>query len=329
MKNAKKVLFSLGLVLLAASLVYSQQTSAPDQGTSTNVVTDQPNTSTTEKEVIATNSIVYNDGKIDYVSADVRFVINAKDEGSGVKRVFLMLDDSQFGVYNKPFTFFSEGKHLIGYKVEDNVDNISLFKSYEFIMDKSAPLVSLSSDKKPIKVGDVIYVGSNYNFGIAAEDTLSGVKDIEYKIDEEASVIYQNQFAPVGTNGFHKITYKASDNVGNASLEQSYLFFMDLNSPVLTTVIEPDIFEKDGIKYVSPSAQIKLIASDTETGVANISYTIDDGAVMDYSYPIRLTSGTHTIKAKAFDMVGNASQEVSLTLTVDSKAPEADLVPTK
>ncbi len=331
----------MAVVFLCVGIVsaYAQQTTAPDQGdkskvtTSSNVtsssnVTTSSNAVTEEKEVVATEGLVYNDGSMDYVSPDIKFKIDAKDEGSGVKLVYVMVDDSQFGVYENPLAFFTDGKHMIAYKVEDNVGNVSPIKYYEFILDKTAPKVNLSSDKKVVKIKDISYVGSNVNFGIYAEDDFSGVKSIEYKLDDAAAAVYSKPFAPVIANGLHKITYKATDNVGNASQDQTYVFFMDLNAPKLEFSVD-SIYETNGNKYISSSAQIKIKATDAETAVANVTYTIDDGQAIDYQSPIKLKGGTHTIKAKAFDLVGNASDEVSITLIVDAIAPEAELTPTK
>lgn len=335
----------IALVLLTAFIGagYAQQTAAPDQPAvvvdtnngQTNVslqlgsTADTTNIATSEKEVTAIAGAVYNDGKIDYASADVKFVINAKDEGSGVKQVWVMVDDSQFGIYDKPVAFFTEGKHLIGYKAEDNVENISPFKSYEFILDKTAPEVTITSDKKVVKIGDVVYIGSNYNFGISAQDALSGVKSIEYAMDDGATNAYDKPFVAVGTNGFHTIVYKATDNVGNASEDKKYVFFMDANAPTVDFVVDPAVFETNGVKYVSSYAKIKLTAKDAETAVAKIVYTIDGGDEKDYTYPIRLSGGAHVIKAKSYDLVGNVSEEKTLDVTVDAVLPEADLVPTK
>lgn len=331
----RKSLF-ISLVLLGAiSSTFAQQNTAPDQGSSaSSAVSSVSNmifgtNGDTEKEVTASEGVVYNDGKTDYASANVKFVINAKDQGSGVKQVLVLVDDSQFGIYDKAIGFQTEGKHLIGYKVEDNVGNISPFKSYEFVLDLTAPQVALVSDKKLVMLGDVIYASSNYNFGINANDALSGVKSIEYSIDDGQSATYDAPFAAVGANGLHKITYKATDNVGNATETKSYVYFMDSNPPSLDFTVEPNVYEANGVRYISSSALIKIVAKDAETAVSKIVYTIDDGKEIDYSYPIRLTSGAHTVKAKAYDLLGNISEEKSLSVTVDAINPEADLVPTK
>jgi len=333
----KRSLISIFVLFTAVGILFAQQTTAPDQeggaskdqNTNTSVVTNEQPAVTEEKEVKAVEGIVYNDGNMDYASGDVKFVIDAKDEGSGVKTIYVLVDDSDFGVYENPLSFLEEGKHLIGYKVEDNVGNMSRVKFYEFILDKTAPEAILISDKKPVKIGDVLYVGSNYNFGIFANDNLSGVKSIEYKIDDGESKVYEGVFAPVQQNGLHKVEYFATDNVGNVSMAKTYIYYLDINAPTIEFVVNPEPFEKDGVKYISDKTPIVIKAKDAETGISRIVYKIDDGEEKDYQYPIKLANGTHTIKAKAFDLLGNVSEEISLELTVDSVIPEAELVPTK
>ncbi|MCX7820313.1 MAG: chitobiase/beta-hexosaminidase C-terminal domain-containing protein [Brevinematales bacterium] len=332
----KRSLITIFVLLTGIGILFAQQTTAPDQeggsktksNTTTTKSTNQQ-TITEEKEVKAVEGIVYNDGNMDYASGDVKFVIEAKDQGSGVKTVYVLVDDSDFGVYENPIAFLEEGKHLIGYKVEDNVGNMSKVKFYEFILDKTAPEAILISDKKPVKIGDVLYVGSNYNFGILANDALSGVKSIEYKIDDGEAKIYKGVFAPVNQNGLHKVEYFATDNVGNVSMTKTYIYYLDITAPTIEFVINPAPFDKDGVKYISDKTPIVIKAKDTETGISRIVYTIDGGEEKDYQYPIKLANGTHTIKAKAFDLLGNASEEISLELTVDAEIPEAELIPTK
>ncbi len=343
-----KKLSLLTLVLLFGCylFVFSQQTEAPDQ---TAVQTNQPAMTeeqpaatnaqpaaaqeqpavTEEKEVQASEGVIYSDGKNIYASADIKFVISAKEKPSGIKQIHFMIDGSEAGIYENPITFASEGRHLISYKVEDNVGNISPLKNYEFIIDKTAPVVSISSDKNPIKIGDLIYIGADYSFSISAYDELSGLKSIEYSIDGGDFTAYESPFKVEGTNGLHVINYKAKDNVGNESEAMSYKFYLDMNPPSIDIAVEPAAYVKDGINYISGSSLIKLTANDKETGIASITYTIDGGDEQVYLHPFKLDGGEHIIKAKAVDLLNNTSDEASLSVTVDTETPEANIVPTK
>ena len=340
----KKSLLISGILLVFFVGGFAQQTAAPDQGND-EIVTDVTNSASTneavsnetatnaeptnvvteEKEVQGVSANVYNDGKIDYYGPGVKFVINAKDNGSGVKAVYYMADDGMFGLYEKPFGFMKEGRHVIAYKVKDNVGNVSSVKAYDFILDLTAPWVDLSSDKKPVILGNVVYVSSNYNFGISAMDNLSGVKSISYKIDDGTEQEYKGAFAPIGTNGMHKVTYKAEDNVGNVSEEKTFKYFMDINPPTIKIETSPAVYEKDGKKYISDSALISIIAKDNETKVSKIVYSIDGGDLIDYTHPFKLKAGAHKITAKAYDLVGNVSKELIFDVEVDAENPEGSL----
>ena len=358
------VLISIIGLFLSAGWAFSQQTTAPDQDlgatniesvsvtvstnsnsmstnlntvasdSNTNVIANETNTTietniAVEREVVPAEGNVYNDGKMDFVSSNVKFDIKAKDEGAGIKSISIMVDDSQFGDFDKPIVATSEGNHILAYKIEDNVGNVSPLKFYQFILDRTAPTVNISSDKKVVKIGETIYCASNFLYSLKAMDNLSGVKSLKYILDDSYTNVFENPFDANGTNGFHKISYIAVDNVGNESELAVYNYFLDANAPVVSFVVNPVPYETNDIKYISANTFVKVEAKDSETSVAAILYSIDGDDFKDYTYAFKLSGGAHTIKAKAVDALGNISEEISLTVTVDASGPEGDLIPTK
>jgi len=317
------------LLSLVAVLGFAQQTTAPDFPVTEAKTTQNTQVVTAERPVQATGSVVYNDGKMDYVGANAKFVITADDKGSGVKAIYIMVDNSLSGKYVDPVTFASEGKHTIGYRVEDNVGNLSPFAVYEVVVDLSAPEVKIASDKKVVAIGDALYVGKDTSFTLVANDKYSGVKQVEYAIGDGAFAAYRAPFALSGQTGLYTIRYRATDNVNNVSEVKTYTVFLDLNAPRVEMAVDPAVFEKDGVKYVPAGARVSLTASDAETGVAEVLYSLDGGDYVAYNFPVVLPAGTHTIKAKAVDLVGNVSEEVSLTLVVDADSPTGTLLPTQ
>lgn len=316
------------LLFMVAVVGFGQQTTAPDfPNEASSQSTTQENVVTPERPVQATGSVVYNDGKVDYVGANAKFVITAEDKGSGVKAIYIMVDNSLSGKYVDPITFATEGKHTIGYRVEDNVGNLSAFKMYEVVVDLSAPETKIATDKKVVAIGDALYVGKDTSFTIVANDKYSGVKSVEYAIGEGTFVAYNAAFALPAQNGLHTIRYRATDNVGNVSEVKTYTVYLDLNAPKVELSVDPAAFEKDGVKYVPAGARVSVSATDAETGIAEVLYSLDGGDYVAYNFPVVLSAGTHTIKVKAVDLVGNVSEEVSLTLVVDAEEPTGSLVP--
>lgn len=340
MKRLLLMGMALMVLLLGVGVGYAQETDAPDDGTTTyetNAVTNETDVVTNEnvtaeKEIVATEGVVYNNGKTDFVSADVKFVINANDVGSGVKAIYYSMDDGTQAEYNAPITVEKEGKHNIAFRVEDNVGNQSPVKNYDFVMDNTAPDTVLKDDKVLVKVGNTVYYAVSNIVSVFAKDAFSGVQSIEYNVDgaNNAKII-----APVavimmkGENGAHKINYKSTDNVGNVSDEKTYEFYLDVNIPTVEIATDPAPFAKDGKKYISESAQIVITAKDNESGVKKVLFTIDGTNYNEYTGSFNLSAGSYTIGAKAIDLVGNVSAVVTYVVEVDASQPEGNIVPTK
>jgi hypothetical protein len=68
---------------------------------------------------------------------------------------------------------------------------------------------------------------------------------------------------------------------------------------------------------------VTVSASDAESGVAGIEYSLDGGPYLPYSAPVAVNrAGSHTFLYRATDKAGNTSTAQSLSLTiVDSKPP--------
>ncbi|MQY36824.1 hypothetical protein SRB17_48260 [Streptomyces sp. RB17] len=78
--------------------------------------------------------------------------------------------------------------------------------------------------------------------------------------------------------------------------------------------------------YVS-SATVTVSASDAESGVATVEYSLDDGAYRDYGAPVQVSGvGQHTVAYRATDKAGNTSAVKSVSFTVVA-APPADTTP--
>ena len=325
-------LFSQENVIQETNIISNETQQTVSQGQEAKQTQETKETNLTEESksnVVIESGIVYTKDNVNYVSENTKFALKANDEGSGVKAIYVMVYDSQFGTYETPLEFKDEGYHCITYKIEDNVGNVSQLKFYEFILDKTPPEVLLSTDKKTIKIGDNIYVGTNYSFSIMADDKYSGVKTIYYKINNEEEKIYQNSQNFTGTNGLNTIAYYAVDNVNNYSKGYYFNYYLDIQPPSVSFEIEPAPYIKDNNNFISENTVIKIKAKDQETYVSQILYSIDNSDFVEYTQSFKLKAGVHTIKAKALDIFGNTSEEIFITLNVDAVAPEGNVIPSK
>ena len=325
------ILLSVLLLGVCPVLMTAQQTDAPDQedsgvapASSTNVAADSTVKPVgEEKEVIATGGALYNDGSIDYAPAGVQFAVQSQDTGAGVKSIYVWVDNSAMQTNTAPIGFNAEGRHSIAFQVEDNVGNLSAMKTYSFIMDTTAPEVKIISAFKGIQMTNGVYVPADNKFMIIARDKLSGVKSIEYAVDGGAMQTYNENILLTEKSGMHTIVYRAADNVGNIGGTMTNVFYIDGTAPVVEIASDPAAFSKDGVNFISGKASIVITAKDADTDVVSIMYYIDNGEAAQYSYPIKLSGGEHTVKAMAIDAVGNESQLAEYKVSVDASDPSA------
>lgn len=80
---------------------------------------------------------------------------------------------------------------------------------------------------------------------------------------------------------------------------------------------------KDASGDYVDSATVTITASDAESGVATIEYSLDDAAFTPYSEPVEVTgAGRHSLAYRATDTAGNISPVKSVEFTVATTAPE-------
>lgn len=270
---------------------------------------------------------IYNNGKMDFATSKITFSLTSQDALSDIKSLMFKVDAGTYAEYKSPISIQDEGLHTIYYYSIDNVGNQAAEASYSVFIDNTAPEVMLVSSTKLFSKDSKLYAPGSAEFTINANDIGSGLKSTEYSLDTGAYTPYTAPIT-VNTTGEHTIKYKAVDNLGNASSEKSLAVFIDSNKPLVKVTPSGTFFEKDGKKIAPASFQYSIEATDTESQVAEVLVSVDGGKFVLYESPLVLSSeGEHTIKAKAIDNVGNESDEVALTVTVDSTPPKVELKP--
>ncbi|MFG1705133.1 OmpL47-type beta-barrel domain-containing protein [Nonomuraea sp. M3C6] len=182
--------------------------------------------------------------------------------------------------------------------------------------DTTAPQVSAQVAGDQDASGN--YVGSA-TVTISASDTESGVDTVEYSLDNGAFTAYS---APVSVNqaGAHTVRYRATDKAGNTSPVGSVTFTVvtpqeeDTTPPQVTAQVAG---EKDGDGNYVGSATVTISASDTESGVDTVEYSLDGQPFAVYTQPLTVGQpGTHTMTYRATDKAGNTSGVGTATFMV-------------
>ncbi|MCW3845571.1 chitobiase/beta-hexosaminidase C-terminal domain-containing protein, partial [Micromonospora yasonensis] len=142
---------------------------------------------------------------------------------------------------------------------------------------------------------------------------------VEYSLDGQPYAVY---VTPVAVNqpGQHTVSYRATDKAGNTSSAQQVSFTVvepapkDTTPPTVTAAVTG---QKDANGAYVGSATVTLSATDTESGVAKVEYSLDGGAYATYSAPLTVNqAGQHTVGYRATDKAGNTSSAQQVSFTV-------------
>jgi hypothetical protein len=293
------------------------------------VVTAAGGTDTTPPQVSASVSGT-KDASGNYVGS-ATVTISASDTESGVAKVEYSLDEATFAAYSGPLSVNQPGQHTVQYRATDKAGNTSAVGLVQFTVaapppgDTTPPQVSASVSGTKDANGNYL---NSATVTISASDTQSGVATVEYSLDAQPYAAYT---APVVVNqpGQHTVHYRATDKAGNTSTVGTVQFTVvsppgDTTPPQVSAAVSGT---KDTSGNYVGSATVTISASDTESGVASVEYSLDQAAFAAYPGPVSVNQpGTHTVRYRATDKAGNTSTVGSVQFTVVAP-PSGDTTP--
>jgi type 1 glutamine amidotransferase len=240
--------------------------------------------------------------------------VSATDSGSGVDTVEYALDGGSFQPYTSPVVVDTVGSHTLSYRATDKDGNAATEKSVDFTVvapptsDDTPPQTSatVSGDKD----ADGNYVDMA-TVTVSASDTGSGVNAVEYSLD---GAEFQPYSAPVTVHeaGEHDFRYRATDKAGNTADTKSVGFTVVAKAPADDTTPPEASAKVEGDKnadgaYVG-SVKVTLSATDADSGVDTIEYSLDGAPYLTYDQPLVIDeAGAHSMRYRATDKAGNTS----------------------
>jgi hypothetical protein len=257
--------------------------------------------------------------------------VSATDAGSGVDKIeYAVGADGPWQPYTAPVVVNEVGTHKIRYRASDKAGNVAAEKAVDFAVvapptdDKTPPETSATVSGEKNEQGQYLGMAT---VTVTASDTGSGVNTIEYAIG--AAGAWQPYTAPVMVHeaGTHKVRYKATDKAGNAAAEKAVDFTVvtppaeDKTPPVTSATVSG---EKNSDGAYITSAKVTLTATDADSGVDKVEYSLDGGPYLAYTSPVIVDRvGFHTVLHRATDKAGNTSeaQKVSFTIAEGGGVP--------
>ena len=269
--------------------------------------------------------------KDEIIAKNSQISLISTDNLSGVERIMYRFNNEPEKIYRPgsliSFSHLPDGMHTLYYYAEDRVKNKETEKSVNLFYDKSPPIVSTDVLGDRFIVNDKVYFSGRTKLKLTAVDNKSGVKEIQYSINNAPFVVYDDPFYLPSVAGKHTIRYYAVDEMGNSSsgdyTYNSGIIYVDLTGPILSHQLAGPNFKKGDVQFISPESTIILKAVDNESGLQYISYCIDDQTEeIRYEGPFSVKkSGTFKIRYFGYDNVNNRNAN-EFEITVDGEGPE-------
>ncbi len=254
--------------------------------------------------------------KYDYVSPRSKITLTGTDNRAGVEKITYGISTiSSANVYTSEFHLLDKsGIQYINYTAIDKVSNKSRAKSKLIYYDKKSPSSNIEFIGKRYIDRDTLFINKSTQIKLSSVETESGLKQINYQIDEQSNVEYTNLFT-IEAEGIHKLNYFGVDKVNNVEVKKEKVFITDNTPPTMdhTFSIEPIGMEtiNGELYHIFPrNVKIYLAAADRTTGVRSIWYKLNNGSnryknIIEYFNP-----GTFTAEVFSKDMLGNQSSEI-------------------
>jgi hypothetical protein len=278
------------------------------------------------------------DGK-KYFGEGIEIIITAIDALSGVDKIYYSINNENFKPYSGNISIDKEGEYTLKYYSVDNVGNAEVIKSESFIIDISFPHTEYEIDG----MTNENYVSPDARIILTGSDSLSGIKNIFYQINN-GPVIKYSEPIPVSILGSESgnISYYSIDNTGNQENKKKisslsaktnsdesrenndvvFEFYIDNIPPEVILNIEGASYQ-DKYLYISPGTRINLTATDDKSGVNKIKYSINSSLMLkDYNEPFNINNGgLQSVYFTAIDYVGNWTPMKLQKVFVDINAP--------
>jgi hypothetical protein len=266
----------------------------------------------------------------DVLSGDVVLSISAEDKISGVKHIYISIDDSIFHPYTKKIStvLLQQGEHKLYYYSTDKVDNIEKVNTYVFYVDKTPPQVIEEIMGKTFIANGKEFSAGTSKLKITSFDNKAGVKEIYYSINNSPYVKYEKPIVLSGYKGDLLVNSYGVDNVGNKSrsdasnARKNNIPYVDLGAPWVGHSFKGPIFINRDTVFVSQKTNIALDAKDTESGIDRIEYQVDTGSLAKYEAPFTISKeGYHHISVFGYDNTQNLTRQ-EFGIVVDTTGPQ-------
>lgn len=262
------------------------------------------------------------------LSTQAKFRITSSDALSGVATVSARFDredfkpvtDSEVSVESLP-----DGEHTLSYYAVDRVSNRETEHVVPFYLDKLPPVADAQV------VGDLFmapngtrYISARSKVQLSAQDNKSGVQKIEYSFEGATYQQFGDPFLLPTKAGAAKLSYRASDKLGNTSTVATLPYSMDIVPPQSQYKVVGPTFQVRSDIYITRDTHIELSSTDDASGVQHTQYEAE-GEPQPHIYTTPLAypdEGRRLVRYWSTDQVNNRELDRALILITDNTPPQ-------
>ncbi|MBO9666032.1 MAG: Ig-like domain repeat protein, partial [Bdellovibrio sp.] len=247
-----------------------------------------------------------------------QFKFDGVDTGGGsIDSFYCQLDGAAFTQCSSPrdLSGLTQGTHTFNVKVTDTAGNTSAVSSYSWVVDLTAPTMTL------LTTPDLLTNATTAAFTFSSVDSGGGSLAGSYcSLDGSTpdSCVSGVSYSSLA-GGVHTFEVHSVDTAGNSSSTASYTWTIDVTPPVVTLTSKPLA------NWNSAAATFAFVGSDNGGGsVAGYQCKLDSGSYAACTSGVTFTSlsdGVHTFAVYATDTAGNQSAIVSYSWTTDTVTP--------
>jgi hypothetical protein len=254
-----------------------------------------------------------------YLTGPVILSVNGSDATSGLESVELSIDG---GGWEPSGQVTGEGIHGIDIRARDGAGNIGSGTDTVRI-DSTAPSISISENGNSGRNG--WFVGKPVGVEAVVKDPLSGVAQVENKVDDGAW--NEGTFVNATSEGNQSVSFRAQDVAGNVASTSTQVK-IDTVSP-LTHFTKP----ADGSEiWASGELTLRGTSTDSTSGVLVAELSTNGGTDWEvlhmqgdsWSYTWDTASvpdGTYRVLARAQDVAGNMETTARITVHIENARP--------
>ncbi|MEO5666493.1 MAG: hypothetical protein ABIR96_00395 [Bdellovibrionota bacterium] len=246
------------------------------------------------------------------------FTFTASDTGGGsVARFECSQNGGTFATCSSPVALsgLTAGPLSFAVRAIDSVANAGAAVSFNWILDQSAPTVTLSS---PVAA---FTSATSMSLSFSGADTGGGsVSGFQCRLDAGTYVACSSPevFTGLGA-GSHSADIRSIDSAGNISAPISATWTVDLTAPSTTISSQPSLITNQ------TTGSFSFAATDSGgAGVNGYECRLDAGAYASCSSPkvyASLAAGVHNFSVRSSDTAGNTGSPDTYSWTLDLVAP--------